>query len=144
MQPSTGTIEFTEAERAALEKKERRWQAAFERMAAAATPEERERIADQLWVEDIERPRATRRVQTARMKVPAPPVQRARARELAAPRERRDSSSSRSSGQDPGGDSDPEQDDGPWALGFVDRAPFLWRFRHLRCRLLEIREGVDR
>jgi hypothetical protein len=33
---------------------------------------------------------------------------------------------------------------GDWALSFVDRAPFLWRFRHLRCRLLEIREEADR
>jgi hypothetical protein len=32
----------------------------------------------------------------------------------------------------------------PWALSFVDRAPLLWRSRALRCRLLEIREGVDR
>jgi hypothetical protein len=57
-------------------------------------------------------------------------------------RDRRDTGGRRrSSGQDPGDDDGPSE---PWALSFVDRAPFLWRTRAVSCRLLEIREGVDR
>jgi hypothetical protein len=39
------------------------------------------------------------------------------------------------------GDDDPPGDGG-FELSFVDRAPFLWRFRALRCRYMEWREGV--
>ncbi len=119
----------------------RRTQAGLRRIAAASTLQEQQRIGAQVWVEWVERPRAARRVQAARRVAPVPPVQRMPGHSLAAPRERREASSSRTSGQDPG-DGDP--DDGPWALSLVDRAPFLWRLRTLRCRLLEIREGVDR
>lgn len=57
---------------------------------------------------------------------------------------RRRSSTQRSSARS--GDSPGEggPGGGAWPLSFVDRAPVLWRFRALRCRLLEIREGVDR
>lgn len=82
------------------------------------------------------RPRTTARPRASGARPSVRPVR------VATPRERRDASSSRSSGRDPGADGDPEPD--PWALSLVDRAPFLWRIRALRCRLLEIREGVDR
>jgi hypothetical protein len=68
-------------------------------------------------------------------------VPRARAREHRPAAARRTSSSSRTASQDPG-DGDPEPADGPWALSLVDRAPLLWRFRALRCRYMERREGV--
>ena len=42
------------------------------------------------------------------------------------------------------GDSGNDDPDGPWALSFVDRAPFLWRIRALRCRLHELIAGVER
>jgi len=43
-----------------------------------------------------------------------------------------------------GPDDPDEPGEQPWALSFVDRAPVLWRIRGLRCRLLELREGVSR
>jgi hypothetical protein len=147
VKPSSGSIEFTPAERAALEEKQRRLQDAIEWIARADTPEEQERRGGRAWSEQVERPRAARRFEAARRpRTVAVVVPTRTAGAVATPRERRDSSSSRSSGQDPGDDSDP--DDGCWALSFVDRAPFLWRFRALRCRILEAREairmGVDR
>jgi hypothetical protein len=63
---STRSIEFTEAEREAFERRQRRAQADFERMAAAGTPEERERIAGMMWARDVEKPRMARRIEQAR------------------------------------------------------------------------------
>jgi hypothetical protein len=40
-------------------------------------------------------------------------------------------------------DDDPDPGE-PWALTWVDRAPVVWRLRAAHCRLLELREGVDR
>jgi hypothetical protein len=63
-------------------------------------------------------------------------------------RRERSSSSSRSSGQDPGDGDDPPHPWRPrrdaWALRWADRASLVWRFRAACCRLHEIREGVDR
>jgi hypothetical protein len=127
VQLSGSTIKLTAAERAVLAKKERRAQAEFERMAAAATPEERERIAARLWFEQVERPRAARRIKAARRQTPARPVLMMRARTSAAPREHRAASSSRSSGQDPGSDDpDPEPPPRPLA-GPSPRFSRPWR-----------------
>jgi hypothetical protein len=119
MEVSTPTLQFTPAEREALEalrrqfspeelerleKQERRTQAAFERM-AAATPEESDRIAGQLWAEQVERPRMVRRIAAARrprlVTVVVPRIgQRGREQRPAATR--RSSSSSSTSSADPG------------------------------------------
>jgi hypothetical protein len=141
MQPSTRTIEFSPAEREAFEQRQRQWQATLERIAAAPTLEESQRIGEAWWRENIEQPRAARRIKAARQpRVIAVIMPRPRAREQRPAATRRTSSSSRTASQDPG--SDPDPDDGPWALSLVDRAPFLWRFRALRCRFREWREGV--
>jgi hypothetical protein len=140
MKASTRTIEFTAAERAEIKLRMRKSDEVIARLAATATLEEQERLAKQLCPQHDAWIRGRNRVQRASARRGATIAPRPRP--VATPRERRDASSSRTSGQDPGGDPDP--DDGPWALSFVDRAPFLWRVRAFRCRLLEIRGGVDR
>jgi hypothetical protein len=138
MKPSTRTIEFLSAEREALEQRQLKMQAGIERMAAAPTLDEQQRLGDQLWVETVERPRAARRIETARRVAPAATrptrpgrvtvKRRARATRTATPR----------------GDPDDDPDEQTWALTFVDRAPVFWRFRAARCRYMEWREGVAR
>jgi hypothetical protein len=63
---------------------------------------------------------------------------------VAAPRERRDHGSSKTTRGSP--DDDPGEPEPPAAggfrLNFVDRAPLLWRIRAARCRLHELVEGV--
>jgi hypothetical protein len=71
LEASTTSIDFTSAEREALEERQRKMQAGIERMAAAATLEQQQRIGDQLWAEHVERPRAARRVQRARRVAPS-------------------------------------------------------------------------
>jgi hypothetical protein len=71
VQPSTRTIEFSPAEREAFEERQRQWQATLERIAAAPTLEEGQRIGDAWWREHIEQPRAARRIETARRLAPA-------------------------------------------------------------------------
>jgi hypothetical protein len=93
-------LNFTPQE---VEERLRRTEADMEWMAAAATPGESERRAAQVWDAWVERPRARRRIAAARKVTPSR-APRTRPLTLAAPRERRDSSSSRTSGQDPGGD----------------------------------------
>jgi hypothetical protein len=137
---------FTPEQIAEIKRRERESQKVLERLAATETLEEQQRLANEIcpsfddWIKGRNRVLSTpaRRPRTVAAIVPRG------ARTQAAPRERRESSSSRSSGQDPGDDPDPEQDDRPWALGFVDRAPFLWRIRAVRCRLLELIAGVER
>ena len=132
-------------DRRSFEERQRKTEALLLRM-ADSTPEERERLAGEFFY----RLRAGRRLQKVRRKAPTPPVQRVAARTQAAPRERRDSSSSRSSGQDPGesGDEPPghpwRSRRDPWALTWADRAPLIWRLAAARCCLHEIRQGVRR
>jgi hypothetical protein len=64
-------LNFTEAERAEHAERQRRSEALFQRMARGGR-EERERLADGWWRENVERPRAARRIQRARKEVPAP------------------------------------------------------------------------
>ena len=76
-----------------------------------------------------------------------PPLRTApRSRGSGRPRVRRSAlrSSARSgdSGDEPG--EGPEAPGEVWAVTWLDRLPVVWRLRDLRCRLLEIREGVDR
>jgi hypothetical protein len=71
LEASTTSIGFTPAEREAFEEQQRKMEAAIERMAAAVTLEESQRIGDQLWAEHVERPRAARRVETARRVAPS-------------------------------------------------------------------------
>jgi hypothetical protein len=59
------------AQPAEIEEQQRRTQAALKRIASARTLEEQERIADREWTEMVERPRAARRVETARRVAPA-------------------------------------------------------------------------
>lgn len=103
MQLSSCSIDLTPAERAAFEARERKAQALLLRM-ADSTPEESERLAGGFFHEL----RAARRIEAARrprvVEVVSPIRDTAC---VAAPRERRVSSSSRTSGQDPG-DDDPE------------------------------------
>jgi hypothetical protein len=70
MEASTVSIEFTPAERERIEERQRKTQVAFERMATASL-EAQQRIGDKLWAETIERPRAARRIETARRVAPA-------------------------------------------------------------------------
>lgn len=72
---------------------------------------------------------------------PAPPTPVIRPRSTSKRRSRAARTATPSRG-DPD-DGEPHQED-PWALTAVDRGRFLWRLRALRCRLLEIREGVRR
>jgi hypothetical protein len=132
-------LNFTPQE---VEERLRRTEAGLEWIAAAATLEEQQRRGTWSWAERVERPRAARRIDTARRPAPAPrrPTRPERATRIAHTKAAaRTATPSRG---DPDGDED--SDDGPWALSFVDRAPFLWRFRALRCRLHELWEGVDR
>jgi hypothetical protein len=80
------------------------------------------------------------RVERAGRRTPGQPLPR-RTPQARSPRPAARRATGRRSGQDPG-DSDPEPAEPP--LGWVDRAPVLWRLRAARCRLLEIRTGVDR
>jgi hypothetical protein len=138
LEASTTTIELTPAEREAFEERQRKMQAGIERMAAAST-DEQQRIGDQLWAEAIERPRAARRIETARRVAPAAtrPTRPGRVTVKRRARAARTTTPSR-------GDPDDDPDEQTWALTFVDRAPVLWRFRAARCRYMEWREGVDR
>jgi hypothetical protein len=68
LEASTTSIDFASAE---CEERQRKMQAGIERMAAASTLEEQQRIGDQLWAEYVERPRGARRVQTARRVAPS-------------------------------------------------------------------------
>jgi hypothetical protein len=131
-------LNFTPAE---VEELERRSQAEMEWIAAADTLEEQQRRGDRVWAETIVRPRAARRIETARRVAPATTrptrpgrvtvKRRSRAARTATPR------------GDPDDDPD-EPGEHTWALTFVDRAPVLWRFRVTRCRYMEWREGVER
>lgn len=134
MQPSSTSIEFTSAEREALELRLREDEALVLKMAASSR-EESQRLGEKFFHELA----APRRVQAARRVAATTPAKRPG--QAVAKRRRRAVRTSTPSRGDPE-DADPEPD--PWALGFVDRAPLLWRVRALRCRLLEIREGVDR
>ena len=58
MKPSSTSIDFTPAEREAYEERQRRMQAAIERMAAAPTLEESQQIGARVWDEYVEQPRA--------------------------------------------------------------------------------------
>jgi hypothetical protein len=133
MQPASCTIQ-------ALEEQQRKMQAGIERMAAASTLEEQQRIGDQLWAEYVERPRGVRRVQTARRVAPST-SRPTRPGRVVVNRRSRSAKTGTPTRGDP--DDDPEPGD-PWALTFVDRAPFFWRCRVARCRYMEWREGVDR
>jgi hypothetical protein len=117
-------------------------QAEIERIAAANTLEEQQRIGDQLWAEHVERPRAARRVQTAR-KVAPTTTRPTRPGRVTVKRRSRSTKTGTPTRGDPDGDPDPPGGQ-TWALTFVDRTPVFWRLRALRCRLLEIREGVQR
>jgi hypothetical protein len=140
VKPSTASIDFTPAEREAAEDRQRQTQAALERIAAAGTLQEQQRIGDQVWAELIERPRASRRIEAARkprILHQSRPTRPGRVTVKRRARAARTSTPSR-------GDPDDDPDEQTWALTFVDRAPVFWRLRALRCHLLEIREAVDR
>jgi hypothetical protein len=130
---------LTPDELEAFKRRRRQQQAAIERIAAAATLEESQRIGDELWAEHVERPRAARRIETARRVAPAAtrPTRPGRVTVKRRARAARTTTPSR-------GDPDDDPDEQTWALTFVDRAPVLWRFRAARCRYMEWREGVDR
>jgi hypothetical protein len=142
LEASTTTIELTPAEREAFEERQRKMQAGIERMAAANTLETQQRIGDRLWAEHVERPRAARRVQTAR-KVAPTTTRPTRPGRVTVKRRSRSARTGTPTRGDPD-DGDPEPDEPRWALTFVDRAPVFWRLRATRCRYMEWREGVDR
>jgi hypothetical protein len=134
---------FTPHELEAIKQRMEREQAAIERMAGAVTLEEQQRIGDELWAETVERPRATRRIETARRAAPAA-TRPTRPGRVTVKRRARASRTATPSRGDPD-DGDPEPADGSlWALTFVDRAPVLWRCRAAHCRYMEWREGVVR
>jgi hypothetical protein len=132
-------LDFTPEE---VEERQRRTQAALEWIAAADTLEEQQHIGGRLWAEHVEGPRATRRVETARRVAPVAtrPTRPERATRIG--RTKAAARTTTPARGDPAEDDDPH--DGPWALTWFDRAPVLWRLRAARCRLLEIRTGVDR
>jgi hypothetical protein len=133
---------LTPDELEAIKQRMDREQAAIERMAAAPTLEEQQRIGGELWAEHVERPRAARRIETARRVAPAA-TRPTRPGRVTVKRRARAARTTTPSRGDPHDDPD-EPAEQTWALTFVDRAPVFWRFRAVRCRYVEWREGVGR
>jgi hypothetical protein len=144
---SRASIYSTQADHEAFEERQRQLEAEIERMAAAETLEEQQRIGERAWANAVERPRAARRIGTARMHSPAQRRPTRPGRVVVARRTRTSTKTAPTRG-DP--DDDPSEPPGhpwqrdPWQLTWAERVPVVWRFRAARCRLLEIREGVSR
>jgi hypothetical protein len=128
MKLSTTSIDFTPAERAEYERRQREYEKLIARLAATETLEEQQRLADELcprfddWVRGRNRIQAVRRTRTRPVAARAP---RRTSRPSRRPRAQATRSSA-ASGDSGVGDSDPEP---PWLPGHseVEEQATDWR-----------------